>query len=99
MHGQMLGAAVVPESSRSVSPSKSAGELRPMAVLQQILQQRSALRFRPALEADGVGAVDEQQLAAGFRVRAYHRMEADRFAPVSILAHLGRSLRVHPGLR
>ena len=28
----------------------------------------------------------------------HHGMEADRFAPVGVLAHLGRAVRVHAGL-
>src|SRR3954454_22892436 len=31
-------------------------------------------------------------------MRAYHGMDIECFAPVCVLAHLGRSLRAHPGL-
>src|SRR5689334_23160822 len=74
--GQVLGAAVVPERDGAVRPAEAAGELRPVAVLQKILQKRAAFRLGPALEADRVGAVDEQALAAGFRMRAHHGMDA-----------------------
>src|SRR5579859_889428 len=98
VHRQMLGAAIVPECDGAIRPAEAAGELRPMAVFQQIFQQWPALGLCPTFEADGVGAVDEQQLAAGFRMRAYHRVYADGFAPAGILAHLGRAVCVHVGL-
>jgi len=34
----------------------------------------------------------------GERVGAHHGIKADRFAPVGILAHLGRALCIHSGL-
>src|SRR5689334_11439595 len=51
----VLDAAIVPERHRAGLPAEAAGKLRPMAVLEQIVEQRLALRLGHVLEADRVG--------------------------------------------
>ena len=56
----VLGAAVVPEGDRALLPAEAEGEFRPVAVLEQEVEQRLALGLGHALDADRVGRVDEQ---------------------------------------
>src|SRR5262245_37176741 len=50
----VLGAAIVPERDRALVPAVAEGELRPVAVLEQEVEQRPALGFGHALEAHRV---------------------------------------------
>jgi hypothetical protein len=95
----VLGAAVVPEGDRAVLPAEAEGEFRPVAELDQEIEQRPALRLGHALKAHRVGRVDEQHLAAGLGMSAHHRMHAARLAPVRAVAVPGRAALVLPGLR
>src|SRR5215475_14265314 len=97
VNGEVLAAAVVPEGDRTGLPAEATGELGAMTVLDEIVEERTALRFRHALEALRVGAVDIEQLAPGFGVRDHHRMCGDRLPPIRIFAHLGGALRVPVG--
>ena len=56
----VLGAAIVPEGDRALLPAEAEGEFRPVAVLEQEVEQRLALGRGHALDADRVGRVDEQ---------------------------------------
>ena len=77
VEGQMLGATVVPKGDRAGGPAEAAGEFLPMAMIQQEFQQRAAFLLAHVLKADRVAVVDEQQLAAGLRMGAHHRMQGD----------------------
>src|SRR6185369_10186094 len=48
----VLGAAIVPEGDRSLLPAEAEGEFRPVAVLEQEIEQRLALGRGHALDAD-----------------------------------------------
>ncbi len=52
VHGEVLAHAVVPERDRARLPTEAAGELGPVAVVDQVLQQRRALLLGHALEPD-----------------------------------------------
>src|SRR5215831_17232360 len=54
---QMLAGPVVPEGDGPRLPAEAAGELGPMPMLQQIVEQRPALVLRHVLKADRVGGV------------------------------------------
>src|SRR5258708_3416349 len=99
VHRDVLDATVVPERHGARLPAKPASELGPMAVLEQVIEQRLALGLGHVLEADGIGRIDEQELALGLGMGAHDRMDADGLAPGVVLAHLGRALGVHAGLR
>src|SRR5262245_2908377 len=79
--GEVLAAAVVPEGDGARLPAEAAGELWPVPVLQEIVEERPTLRLGYALEALGVGGVDIEQLAACLGVRRHHRVDAYCFAP------------------
>src|SRR5258708_7687194 len=96
---QVLGATIVPERDRAGLPAKPAGELGPMAMIHQEVQQRTALLIRHALEPAGIGVIHEQAFAACFRMDAHGRMHVLRGPPVGILAHLARSPRIQSRLR
>src|SRR6266567_3755272 len=74
----VLGRAIVPEGERSLRPAEAAGEFRPRLMAEEDIEQRRALRLAHALEADGVGGIDIERLAAGFRMRADDRMFGEK---------------------
>src|SRR5436190_2302811 len=79
--GEVLADAVVPKGDRARLPAEAAGELGPVSVLEQIAEQRLALLLGHAFEADRVGGVDEQLLAAGLGVPHHDGVHAHRLAP------------------
>src|SRR5438045_6157638 len=87
--GEVLADAVVPEGDRACLPAEAAGELGPVAVLEQISEQRLALRLRHAFEAHRVGGVDVEQLAPRLGMRDHHRVRAHGLAQLGALTHLG----------
>src|SRR5258708_5997462 len=74
----VLGRAIVPEGERSRRPAEAASEFRPHLVAEEEIEQRCALRLAHALEADGVGDIDVERLAAGFGMRADDRMLGEK---------------------
>src|SRR4029453_10517262 len=95
----VLGAAVVPEGDRALLVAEAESEFRPVAVLEQEIEQGLALGLGHAFEAHGVGLVDEQHLAAGLGIGAHHGMGRARLAPVRTVAMLGGAALVLLGLR
>src|SRR6516162_647521 len=66
----VLDAAIVPKGDCVGAPAEAAGEFGPHQVAIEIVEQGRALSFAHAAEADREGAVDEQPLAPGLRMRA-----------------------------
>ena len=62
----VLDATVVPKGNCVGAPAEAAGEFGPYQVAVEIVEERRALFFAHAAEADREGAVDEQPLAPGF---------------------------------
>src|SRR5579872_1052047 len=91
---QVLDRAVVPECHRAFFPAEAAGEFGAVAVLEEVIEQRPRLLLGHALEADRVGLVDVEQLAAGLGVGAHYGVQVDRLAPAIVAAHLGRAVLV-----
>src|SRR6185295_14880925 len=70
IHRQVLDRSIVPEGDRALGPAETAGEFRPVAVLEEEVEERRAFRLGHALEAHGIGLVDEQELPPGLGMRA-----------------------------
>src|SRR4051794_19484399 len=93
----VLRAAVVPQRERADAPAEAAGELGLHLVAEQVLQERRALLFGHAVEADGMGDVDVKRFAPGLRMGTYHRVHTNelfRFAPLLLDAVLPRAADV-----
>ena len=84
---QVFDATIVPEGDRPRRIAEPAGELCPVAVVQQIAQQRLAFFLGHALEPHAVGVVDEQRFPAGFGVDDGGGVDVDGFAPIRVLPH------------
>lgn len=67
----MQGRPIVPKYDTSNVPLEPARELRLHLVLKQVLQQRCALFWRPAVESIRVRNVEVQTLLACLAMRAY----------------------------
>src|SRR5690606_17344975 len=73
--GQVDQGAVVPEHQVVVLPLVAVDEFRLGAVGEQLPEQFAALVFRQVEDVGGEILVDEQPLAAGFRMGTHHRMD------------------------
>src|SRR5215468_1884431 len=94
VHGQVLGAAVVPESQGARRPAEAAGELGPVTLLEQEIEQRLALGLRHALEAHRVGGIHVEALAPALGMGAHDRVHVHGLAPALVVAGPGAASRV-----
>src|SRR5688572_15843375 len=97
--GEVLDAAIVPEGDGALLPAEAARELGAVAVLEQEIEERLALRLRHALEADRVGGIDVEERAARLGMRPDDWVDGDRLAPRVVVARFGGAARVDARLR
>jgi hypothetical protein len=62
LDGEVLADAIVPEVDRALGPAEAADELGPVAVIEEIVEQRPLFLLRHALEVCRIGVVDVEEL-------------------------------------
>src|ERR1041385_530025 len=71
----VLGRNIIPDQHLILPPAHATAELRAFAMSIEEVEDRFALLHRQAVEAAGEDRVDEDEFAAGGRMRANYRMQ------------------------
>src|SRR5215470_570712 len=82
----VLNAAIVPKCDRVGSPAEPHLELRPGRVLEEIIQDGTALLFGKPVDMGRKSLIDEQRLALGHGMSAYDRMRRLRKDLATVVA-------------